>query len=211
MDNNFIFRITLLILFVGFVAHRGYYHRKFPASNENTIKQRAEKLVPLLANLLSLPALMAVGIYILYPPWIAWAALPFPAELRWVGVGIALSGFVLLQWAHQALSKNWSDVPRLMKDQTLITSGPYRWIRHPIYTAFLLIMSATLFISANWFIGIVWVGMTMLEVMSRIRIEEAMMIESFGDQYRAYMKRTGRLLPRLIRSNTGLQPPLGTA
>jgi protein-S-isoprenylcysteine O-methyltransferase Ste14 len=199
MDNDFIFRLLLLVLFVGFVAHRGYYSRKLRPSAESTIKQREEKAVPMLANLLSIPGLLAVVVYIVYPKWVSWASLPFPLWLRWAGVGIAVAGFLLLQWAQEALSKNWSDTPRLMKEQTLTVGGPYHWIRHPIYTAFLLIMGATLFISANWLIGGLWIGMTALEVASRMQFEEALMTERFGDDYLAYMKRTGRLLPRLNR------------
>ena len=197
MDNELTYRIALPILFISFIAHRGYYSRKFRPSTENTLKQRQESFASRLANLLSLPGLIAVVVYVVYPPWMAWASLPLSAGLRWMGVGLALAGFVLLQWSQQALGKNWSDTPRLMKDQTLVTGGPYRWIRHPIYTAFLLIMSAPLFLSANWFIGLVWIGMTVLDVISRVRVEEAMMMESFGDHYRAYMQRTGRFLPRL--------------
>ena len=84
-----------------------------------------------------------------------------------------------------------------MKEQALITSGPYRVIRHPIYTTFILILGSTLFISANWLIGLSWIGMTVLEIISRIRFEESLMLEYFGNQYREYMQRTGRLLPKL--------------
>lgn len=199
METEFIFRILLPILFIGFIAHRGYYTRKFSRAGETTIKEREETWALKLANLLSLPALLATVTYIISPEWMAWSSLPLPAWLRWVGVGLAVIGFALLQWAHQALGKNWSDTPRLMKDQTLITIGPYHWVRHPIYTAFLFIMSAPLFLSANWLIGALWIGMTALEVISRIRFEEAAMAEHFGDQYRAYMERTGRLLPKLSR------------
>jgi protein-S-isoprenylcysteine O-methyltransferase Ste14 len=86
----------------------------------------------------------------------------------------------------------------MMKEQVLITSGPYQFIRHPIYTAFILILGSALLISANWFIGLAWLGMTVLEVASRIGFEESLMLEYFGDRYRDYMKKTGRLLPRLI-------------
>jgi protein-S-isoprenylcysteine O-methyltransferase Ste14 len=80
----------------------------------------------------------------------------------------------------------------------LVTSGPYRFIRHPIYTAFLLILGSTLLISANWLIGLAWISMTVLEVASRIGFEEQLMLEYFGDQYLEYSKRTGRLLPKFI-------------
>lgn len=199
MQNELIYRLLLLTLFVGFVAFRGYFQRKFGRPDEDTVKQRAGNPAEKIANLLSIPALISTIVYIVYPAWMSWASIPLPTWLRWVGVGLALLGFALLQWAHQALGRNWSDAPRLMKDQSLVTSGPYHWIRHPIYTAFLLIMSAPLLISANWFIGGLWLGLTGLEVMGRIQFEEALMLETFGEKYRVYMQKTGRLIPCLTR------------
>lgn len=196
MENEIIYRVLLLTLFVAFVAYRGYCTRKYGRSKADTIKQREGSLASRAADLLSLPAFIAVVVYVVYPAWMSWASLALPAWLRWAGVGLALAGFALLQWAHQALDRNWSDTPRLLKGQTLVTAGPYRWVRHPIYSAFLLIMSATFFLSANWFIGVLWTGLTALEVQSRIRFEEALMVETFGDQYRAYMRTAGGLLPR---------------
>ena len=136
-------------------------------------------------------------VYVINPTWLKWANLSFPIWLRWAGVVIALLGFALLQWSQVTLSNSWSDTPRMMKEQILITSGPYHSIRHPIYTAFILILSSTLFISSNWLIGVCWAGMTILETASRIRFEESLMVEYFGDQYREYMKQTGRLFPKV--------------
>ena len=142
---------------------------------------------------------IAIIVYAINPAWLAWAALPLPIWLRWTGVGLTLLGFALLQWAQNTLGKNWSDTPRMIQEQALVTSGPYRLIRHPIYTAFVFILGSTLLISANWLIGLAWLGMTILELASRIQFEEGLMLEYFGDQYREYMKRTGRLLPKLIQ------------
>jgi len=127
----------------------------------------------------------------------SWAALPLPTWLRWIGVGIAILGFTLLQWSQNTLGKNWSDAPRMLNDQRLVSDGPYRWVRHPIYTAFLLILGSMLFITANWLIGLMWIGATSIEVISRARFEEGLMLDGFGDQYRVYMQETGRFLPRL--------------
>ena len=190
-----IFRIILPVLMIAFVAHRGYYVRKH-GEEENTLKKREEGPASKVAGVLGLVGLLTVIAYVINPNWLSWANLPLPLWLRWTGIGIALLGFALLQWAQNTLGKSWSDTPRMMKDQALITSGPYQSIRHPIYTAFLLIMGSTLLISANWLIGLAWIGMTILEIASRIGFEESLMLEYFGDQYREYMKKTGRLLPR---------------
>ena len=94
---------------------------------------------------------------------------------------------------------NWSDAPNLLEGQEMVASGPYRWIRHPIYAAFLLILGSLLLISANWFVGAMWIGMTSLDVASRMNAEEAMMLGQFGERYQAYMRRTGRLFPRILK------------
>jgi len=199
METQTIFRIILPILIFAFIAHRGYYTKKSARPEKDTLKKREEGIVSKIAGLLGMAGFLSMLAYVINPNWLAWADVSFPLWLRWTGVGVALLGFALLQWAQVTLGKSWSDTPRMMKEQTLITSGPYRSIRHPIYTAFILILGSTLFISANWLIGLCWAGMTVLEIVSRISFEESLMVEYFGDQYRDYMKKTGRLIPRLIR------------
>ena len=198
MDTETVFRIILPVVMITFVAHRGYYVRKH-GKEENTLKKREEGTVTRLAGILGVIGFISVLAYVINPDWLTWASLPLPLWLRWAGIGMAVFGFALLQWAQNTLGNNWSDTPRMLKEQTLITSGPYQSIRHPIYTAFLLIMGSTLFISANWLIGLSWIGMTVLEIASRIGFEETLMLEYFGEQYQDYMKRTGRLLPKLVQ------------
>ena len=198
MQTETIFRVILPVLIISFAAHRGYYVKYHSKPEDATIKQREEGLVSKLAGLLGMIGFASMTVYVINPSWLGFGSLPFPLWLRWTGVVIAILGFALMQWAQITLANSWSDTPRMMKEQTLITSGPYHFIRHPIYTAFILILSSTLFVSSNWLIGLCWAGMTILEVVSRIRFEESLMIEYFGDQYRKYMKKTGRLFPKLL-------------
>lgn len=198
MQTETIFRFILPILILAFMAHRGYYVRRH-GREENTLKKREEGIASRLAGSLGMIGFLSMLVYVINPAWMSWASLPLPPWLRWAGMGIAVLGFALLQWAQNTLGKNWSDTPRMMKAQALVTSGPYQWIRHPIYTAFILILGSTLFISANGLIGLAWMGMTALETASRIGFEENLMLEFFGDQYKTYMKRTGRLFPRLFQ------------
>ena len=191
------FRISLALLLIGFVAHRGFYSRKLAPPAGTTVVQRNEGAATKLLSLLSISALLSTMLYCLRPDWMLWSSLPFPVRLRWSGLALAATGFVLLQWSQWTLGRNWSDKPRIMTEQVLMATGPYRWIRHPIYAAFLLILSAPLFVSANWFVGGTWLGMTVLDVYARMRVEEEMLLARFGQQYATYMRRTGRLLPRL--------------
>jgi protein-S-isoprenylcysteine O-methyltransferase Ste14 len=197
MGYELTFRIILLVLILSFILHRGYYTRRNASSEENTLKKREEGTISRLAGILGMIGFVAMVAYVINSKWMTWAALSLPLWLRWSGIGIALAGFALLQWAQNTLGKNWSDTPRMIKEQKLVTTGPYRWIRHPIYTAFILILGATLFISANWLIGFAWIGMTILEILSRIRFEESLMLEYFGSEYGEYKKTTGAFTPKL--------------
>ena len=199
MQTEYIFRLILPILIVTFITHRGYYTKKAARPENDTLKKREEGFITKLAEVFSLIGFVAMIAYVINPQWLSWASLSFPLWLRWLGICIALIGFALLQWAQVTLGESWSDTPRMMKEQALITSGPYQFIRHPIYTAFILVLGSTLFISSNWLIGLTWAGMTVLDIASRIGFEESLMIEYFGEQYRDYMKKTGRLLPRLMQ------------
>lgn len=198
METETIFRILLPVLILTFVFHRGYYANKHKETTESTVKKRTEGLASNIAGLIGFVGLVSTLAYIIQPTWTSWASLPFPLWLRWSGLGFALAGFALLQWSQNTLGQNWSDNPRMIKGQGLVTNGPYRFIRHPIYAAVYLILGSTFLLSANWLIGLAWIGMNALEVTSRIHFEESLMLEFFGDQYQEYMKKTGRLFPKVL-------------
>jgi protein-S-isoprenylcysteine O-methyltransferase Ste14 len=197
MNTETIFRILLPLVIGAFVLHRGYYVKYHSKPENETVKKREEGILSHIAGLLGMAGFVSMVTYVINPDWLSFASLPFTGWVRWTGVGIAILGFALLQWAQVTLANSWSDTPRMMKEQTLITSGPYRTMRHPIYTAFILILGSTLLISSSWLIGSCWAGMVTLEVFSRIRFEESLLLEYFGGEYREYMKRTGRLFPKV--------------
>jgi protein-S-isoprenylcysteine O-methyltransferase Ste14 len=130
-------------------APRVFYTRKVQHSAASVLHQPKPGRANQLASLLALPAFLSTIIYVIAPARMSWSALPLPAWLRSLGVGVALGGFALLQWSQRSLGTNWSDAPRLVADQEMVALGPYRWIRHPIYAAFLLILGSFLLISAK--------------------------------------------------------------
>ena len=194
-----VFRAATVLVLLAFVVHRAYYTRKYPPPESETVDKLKPGLVTRLSSALSVLALIATAIYVVAPARIAWASLPLPTWLRAVGLVLAGAGFALLEWSHRSLGREWSDQPRLTQSQRLVEGGPYRWIRHPIYASFLLILGSTLLLSANWLVGLAWIMSVGLEVEARIGFEEDRMASHFGDDYRAYAARTGRLFPRLRR------------
>ena len=120
-------------------------------------------------------------------------------KLAWVfGFEIQeICGILLREWAILSLGRAFTVVVEVNPGQSLVTSGPYRWVRHPMYTALFLVTVVYFLISANWFIGMTWIGWIVGTVASTVRDEEAVLVAKFGDEYQAYMRRTRRFLPRV--------------
>ncbi len=195
-QDELVFRILLGLILITFVSHRAYYTRKYQIKSEDIQEKSESSTAQRFASLLALLGLIATIVYIVNPAWIAWASLPLPDWLRWLGLIIVIAGFGLLQWSQNTLGANWSDAARLMEDHQMVTDGPYRRIRHPIYTSFLLILCPTILISANWLVGGLWILMMAIDINARIQTEERLLITRYGDRYRQYMGETGRVLPR---------------
>lgn len=119
--------------------------------------------------------------------------------MQWLGVVLGIVSLPLLAWTQQALGSNFSPTLHVRREHRLVTSGPYRYMRHPMYTALFLSMAAILLLTRSWLVGgVPLVGLCVI-VLLRVEREERVMIGKFGDAYRDYMKRTGRFLPRVIR------------
>jgi len=141
----------------------------------------------------------ALIVYAFFPSFLAWAAFPLPVWTRWIGAGITAAALLLLAWVQWSLGKNFSTTLHLRQGHSLVTTGPYRWARHPMYTALFLLGVGFLLLTANWAVGVPLIVALPILVAVRVGNEEALMIEQFGDEYRAYMQQTGRFLPRLAR------------
>ena len=194
MRNQLGFRVILSTLYVLVMVVRLYYMRRGSESGQTISRTQEERLrLPLLMSFNLLGTIAGV-VYVFAPQRIRWATLPTPAWSRWVGVGLGIISLPLFAWIHHALGKNWSMALVIKEEHTLISSGPFRWVRHPMYSTIFLQSLAFFLLSANWVIGISGLGTSILCV-ARVGEEEALMVEEFGDRYWAYMQRTGRFLP----------------
>ena len=133
--------------------------------------------------------------YLVNPGSMAWSALPAADWLRWGGVGFGLLGSGLLYWTLHHLGVNLTDTVVTRAEATLVTSGPYSWVRHPFYVTALWLVLAIALIMANWVIGLLGVFLLLFFVL-RAPLEEQKLAERFGDEYRAYIQQTGRFWPR---------------
>lgn len=202
MGSEFAFRLCLLFIFAATVSIGGY-HRLQAARSGERISRRAEGLPMFVALrgsglLLFLTALL----YLIAPRLIAWGAAPVPLWLRWTGAAVGLFAVLLMQRTLSALGPNLTDTVVTRARHTLVTSGPYARVRHPYYVTFLLLVVAASLLAANWFIGLV--GLFVFALLAiRTPVEEQKLIERFGDEYRTYIRQTGRFVPRLRLTGDG--------
>ena len=200
MENDLFFRIAYVLLWIMFIVARLVPSRNVPAvrrSRKERIKAMKQEgmYIFLLIFLATYGNFIVGALYLLNPPWILWSYLYLPLELRTVGLILGIVSLPYVYWVGRTLANYYSYTVEIQKGYKLITTGPYRRVRHPLYTATLLFLVGLVLVSDNWLFLVILLIM-IPGIYVRIEKEERMLIEEFGDEYRAYMKRTGRLLPR---------------
>jgi protein-S-isoprenylcysteine O-methyltransferase Ste14 len=186
--------MTMRVIFMLRVKHAG--ERLLP-DKEAVNREGGRGVIAIRAiGMFTLIAILAM--YLLGASWIEAFAINIPAWLRWVGFGLGILSVALWTLAQVKLDKQWSAQLQLTKDHHLITSGPYTLIRHPLYMSMIGWCVALALLTANW-IFVAIGALAIAGLLWRIPREEQMMIEAFGDEYKQYMKRSGRFFPRLWR------------
>lgn len=196
MGDDHTFRMILLVGFL-IVIPIGAYHRLRSQATREKLERRQEGLFILLTlRPIGVAGMTGLIAFLINPAWMAWASVPLPVWLRWAGVGIGLIAGSLLTWTFRSLGKNLTDTVVTRKEHTLVTTGPYRWVRHPFYSSCALATLANSLAAANGFLFLTGSLAFMLMVI-RTRKEEESLVARFGDEYGKYMKRTGRFVPRI--------------
>lgn len=192
-------RILLLLLWAALVAIRLYYSGlggAFSKAERSASKHEREGSAVIVVRLLLIPWLAVVVVYVVAPGLLVALQVDLPGWARWLGAGAWLASLALLLWVHRSLGRNFSGLLRTRADHELVTWGPYRYVRHPMYPTFLLLSAGMFLLTAHWVIGLPpFLGVAMVMAFRTPR-EEAMMIERFGDEYRSYANSVGRYLPR---------------
>lgn len=135
--------------------------------------------------------------FMIDPALMAWSSIPLPPGARWTGVTLTILTATLLTWTLTSLGPNLTDTVVTRAAHTLITRGPYRWVRQPFYDCMALFVVSIALMMANWFVIVAGAVMfTLLAI--RSRIEEEKLLERFGEPYRAYRAATGRFLPKML-------------
>jgi protein-S-isoprenylcysteine O-methyltransferase Ste14 len=202
MDDRLVFKLLSLVLFTSLLIIRAIFgiqqHRNGQSSwsvNEEAV-EREGRLSLLLRPVGFIFFLGLVVFYLIEPSGFDWLFLTLPNWIRWTGALLCTASLLLLVWVHRTLGIQWSTTLKFKERHALITSGPYEFIRHPMYTSINFFFMGLSMISSFWPFLVLLIIMTLFFIRI-VEREEAMMVEQFGEEYRAYIKRTGRYLPRL--------------
>ena len=192
-----IFRVlTALFLFTG-MGISGYFRRKADRDSGEKISRKVDGAVMMtFIRLGGLILWLSPVAYLLNPVWMDWSKIGGPEWVRWLGVGIGICCTVGMYWLFSSIGIGITPTSSTRTEHELVTSGPYRWVRHPLYTIGSSMFIAIGMIADNWFIiGMGVFSFTLMAI--RTPKEEANLIEKFGNEYLDYMKRTGRFFPKL--------------
>ena len=193
------FKLAFGVAFASAVAVAATTARRATRRHGGTLNQLAHEVRGLIVvrAALGLVFYAALIAWLFWPLALEWAYFPVPSAMRWLGVALLLPALAFFAWSFWSLGANYRGGVGLYDAHELVTTGPYLWIRHPIYTAFIGIMLLVPLLSANWVLGLSGLLLVVSIATARIPTEERQLHERFGPAWERYRERTGRLVPRV--------------
>jgi protein-S-isoprenylcysteine O-methyltransferase Ste14 len=189
---NSIFKIVYFIEMVLISTVRSIGTTKY--RRLETQEDRSSTLDTLLLGLNGVA--MILPLIHVFTSWFDFANFILPSWLRWIGAVFFLFAAFMLWLTHQAMGRNWTPTLGMREDHQLVKEGIFRYLRHPMYASHLLWAIAQPLILANWLVGFPFLLTQAAQYLLRIKAEEEMMLEHFGEDYREYMRTTGGLFPK---------------
>ncbi len=190
--------IAAVVWFAGligwYIIRQPFHRRAKKVGVRNSLLDWRERALLVIAFL---GLLVIPGIYALtgFPAALDY---PFVPALAWLGLVPLAAALWLFRRSHADLGRNWSITLQVRDQHALVKTGVYRLIRHPMYSSFFLLGIAQMLLLPNWLAGLSGVVGAGLLYGFRVRREERMMLATFGDEYRAYMADTKRIVPWLV-------------
>jgi protein-S-isoprenylcysteine O-methyltransferase Ste14 len=197
MNENF-FRISAALILLTGMGISVYFRRKADKDTGEKISRKVDgTAIMTIIRLGGLVLWLSPFVYLIDPGWMAWSKIGLPEWVRWLGIGIGILCAISIYWLFSSIGSGITPTSATRKEHKLVTHGPYRWVRHPLYTVGSSMFIAFGMMADNWFIALLGI-LAFIGMAARTPKEEANLIEKFGDEYREYMHRTGRFLPKLF-------------
>jgi protein-S-isoprenylcysteine O-methyltransferase Ste14 len=204
VTNELFFRVvfsTLWLVFFGNLAWVRYSSRQSTSKSSIDQTVRHERRLHIVALAPFAPFWFGgIILYAILPSWIMFLAIPLPDWFRLIMVGVAALSIPFTLWGYRTLGENWVhalDPSKFLQRRrdALVTSGPYYYVRNPIYLGAFTFIIALALVAANWLLLLPDLAIITI-IYTQIGMEEKMLIARFGDEYREYMKRTPRFIPK---------------
>jgi protein-S-isoprenylcysteine O-methyltransferase Ste14 len=188
--------LVFLVGFIVYVTIRGVYKQR---TKSNQLVLRRVGALEKALMIIVIPGGLFLPLIYLFTTWLSFADYPLPTFAPWCGAPLMIAALSLFWRSHADLGQNWSQTLEVREGHQLITNGVYRSIRHPMFASIFLWCFAQGLMLANWLAG--WYALAAFALLYFLRTprEEAMMRDTFGQQYVEYTQRTGRLFPKLSR------------
>lgn len=187
-----------IVYFIGFMIIliiRKYFTAKHRKMNLSEDKKSLSDIIFLALNGVG----MIIPLVYVFSSVLDFADYPLPGWLLYPGAVLFLGASWLLWQSHYHLEKNWTQTLGIQKEHQLVTTGIYKYIRHPMYAAHILWALAQILMLPNFIAGFSFMVVIIPHYLSRYKNEEQMMIQRFGDQYKEYMTQSGRIFPRIFK------------
>jgi len=196
MNENIFRTLAALILLTG-IGISSYFRRKADRESGETISRKVDgTLMMTLIRIGGLILWFSPLVYLINPAWMVWSKIGLPEWARWLGVVLGILCVFGIYWLFSSIGSGITPTSGTRKEHKLVTSGPYRWVRHPLYTFGSSMFIAFGMMADNGFFAMLGI-LAFIGMAIRTPKEEANLIEKFGDEYREYIKRTGCFFPKL--------------
>ena len=191
------YRMVTLALALATLAVRAFFRWRAGTHNEPVMSGREGAARGLVRTVLATGVRGLVLLWVLFPASLSFADVAVPDGARVGGAVVGAFGLALLTWVHVTLGRAFSPTLVVREGAPLVTAGPYARVRHPMYSAFFLLVAGLALLTANALVGGLGLGAVAFVMIVRTPREERMMLDAHGEAWRTYAARTGRFVPRV--------------
>jgi len=184
--------LTLADIWLVLGALAGY--QLYLQLNIKSRRRYPEGFVKTLQYLSGIPALGSLILFLVDPDEVSFVFITLPLVVNAIGLVLFNGAALVILWSHIELGRFWSDQLETLPQHRVIQSGPYAYVRHPLYSSYLVLTIGFFLATANWLVGALML-IYFLTVAARAWKEEAMLITRLGPAYQAYREKTRRFFP----------------
>lgn len=198
MNIEELYRLSASVLFLSMAIIGFNFRFKAKKAGDDTSWSEEGSFIMVALRLFGFGTWLVIIMDIISPGLFGWSSFELSFSLHLLGAVILITAQFLIHWLFRSIGKNITDTVGIKTGHELVQSGPYRYIRHPLYTASIMIFTGYGLLLANWLIPVLG-SLTFVLLLIRLPREEENLINHFGEAYKAYMKMTPRFFPKLNR------------